>query len=464
MRTRTLCLLTFVASLLVGTFVAVAASVATPATAHACSIAGPSAEVWPAKGLQPGQRIEVVGWSFIDAVPREPQSPTIAPPDTDVAVPPIALCDFDVIALDAVPVVWQGPGAQGEFRQLLGTVTGPDFVLGAAVPDQATTGPAAIVVGPVTLSVSVGPDVVPPPPPEPWPCPVDAPLAIAPSPGGEIAPGFLPPCPAPCVAHAHTTDAGAAHEFGWDCPDPCGLVEVNPGAEPEPAAVWCPPPDPCWFHVDGVEPAPDAVWCPPPDPCPVHVDGAEPAPDAVWCPDPCWSAADATTAVWCPPPDPCWVHVDGAEPAPDAVWCPDPCWSAADATTAVWCPPPDPCSFRIAGEAGASAAIACPVPLPVEPNFIEPSAAASSPAETSTAQPSPAQPSAAATGASESGPVQPAAESAVEAVSPNDASVSAAAEVIEPLVAHLGTAATAVGSVAQRVLTIMTGVLADLFG
>lgn len=299
----------------IGSIAAVASGIE---TAHACSIVGPSATTRPAERLHPGQVIEISGWGFEDIEFREPlrePAPRPDPPSiTDAAVPDL-LCDFDTSPLTGLAVIWNGG-----FRQQLGVVDGPEFVLIARVPDDAVDGPASITIGPATIGVHVGPAVPPPPctptaspdapvssacpePDPPWPCPGhDAQEGAAPPvPGAAVAPGFLPPCPEPCIDHAHTIDEGTAYGYRWDCPHPCAYPEANPGAAPGAAPT------------DAVAPEAIARWCPP-DPCALYgvpESGASEAiaseaiaPAAVWCPPPCLDApADATTNL-CPVPDP----------------------------------------------------------------------------------------------------------------------------------------------------------------
>ena len=318
MRTRThivVLVITALVASVVGSLVAVAS---TAGTAHACSIAGPSAEAHPSVDLEPGQHIDIFGWGFNDIQLVEPQRQLVPPIEGEVSIPS-QLCDFVVSPSSDLDVHWRGPNAA-----LLGTVLGPDFKTSVVVPSAATPGPASITVGPVELVVFVGKPTEPPYPCpltlqpdetahhvcEPWPCPRQL------APDADHAPGFLPSCPEPCVDAAHTIDDGTAHEYRWDCPDPCSPFQTNSGAAQPDVAIWCPPPEPCPTYLVGGA-----------------VDGAS----WVSCPDPCGHtqtsarAAQPDVAIWCPPPESCPdpPAVDGGNHATDEVslpWCgPGPC-------------------------------------------------------------------------------------------------------------------------------------------
>ena len=318
MRTRThivVLVITALVASVVGSLVAVAS---TAGTAHACSIAGPSAEAHPSVDLEPGQHIDIFGWGFNDIQLVEPQRQLVPPIEGEVSIPS-QLCDFVVSPSSDLDVHWRGPNAA-----LLGTVSGPDFKTSVVVPSAATPGPASITVGPVELVVFVGKPTEPPYPCpltlqpdetahhvcEPWPCPRQL------APDADHAPGFLPSCPEPCVDAAHTIDDGTAHEYRWDCPDPCSPFQTNSGAAQPDVSIWCPPPEPCPTYLVGGA-----------------VDGAS----WVSCPDPCGHtqtsarAAQPDVAIWCPPPEPCPdpPAVDGGNHATDAAplpWCgPGPC-------------------------------------------------------------------------------------------------------------------------------------------
>ena len=318
MRTRThivVLVITALVASVVGSLVAVAS---TAGTAHACSIAGPSAEAHPSVDLEPGQHIDIFGWGFNDIQLVEPQRQLVPPIEGEVSIPS-QLCDFVVSPSSDLDVHWRGPNAA-----LLGTVSGPDFKTSVVVPSAATPGPASITVGPVELVVFVGKPTEPPYPCpltlqpdetahhvcEPWPCPRQL------APDADHAPGFLPSCPEPCVDAAHTIDDGTAHEYRWDCPDPCSPFQTNSGAAQPDVAIWCPPPEPCPTYLVGGA-----------------VDGAS----WVSCPDPCGHtqtsarAAQPDVAIWCPPPEPCPdpPAIDGGNHATDEVslpWCgPGPC-------------------------------------------------------------------------------------------------------------------------------------------
>jgi hypothetical protein len=318
MRTRThivVLVITALVASVVGSLVAVAS---TAGTAHACSIAGPSAEAHPSVDLEPGQHIDIFGWGFNDIQLVEPQRQLVPPIEGEVSIPS-QLCDFVVSPSSDLDVHWRGPNAA-----LLGTVSGPDFKTSVVVPSAATPGPASITVGPVELVVFVGKPTEPPYPCpltlqpdetahhvcEPWPCPRQL------APDADHAPGFLPSCPEPCVDAAHTIDDGTAHEYRWDCPDPCSPFQTNSGAAQPDVSIWCPPPEPCPTYLVGGA-----------------VDGAS----WVSCPDPCGHtqtsarAAQPDVAIWCPPPEPCPdpPAIDGGNHATDEVslpWCgPGPC-------------------------------------------------------------------------------------------------------------------------------------------
>ena len=318
MRTRTHIVVLVVTALVasvVGSLVAVAS---TAGTAHACSIAGPSAEAHPSVDLEPGQHIDIFGWGFNDIQLVEPQRQLVPPIEGEVSIPS-QLCDFVVSPSSDLDVHWRGPNAA-----LLGTVLGPDFKTSVVVPSAATPGPASITVGPVELVVFVGKPTEPPYPCpltlqpdetahhvcEPWPCPRQL------APDADHAPGFLPSCPEPCVDAAHTIDDGTAHEYRWDCPDPCSPFQTNSGAAQPDVSIWCPPPEPCPTYLVGGA-----------------VDGAS----WVSCPDPCGHtqtsarAAQPDVSIWCPPPEPCPdpPAIDGGNHATDEVslpWCgPGPC-------------------------------------------------------------------------------------------------------------------------------------------
>ncbi len=322
-------LLLVVTSLLAGALGSLVAVAASTDVAQACSIAGPHAEVWPSSELRPGQTIEIAGWGFVDVRFSEQRPEPEPPVEAAIAIPP-ELCDFDSYPIGGIDVVWHGNSSERLVR-----VSGPEFKLAVTVPLNAVAGPASISIGSVRLAVHVGPDIEPPPPPcaltarpdetathlcpEPWPCPqfeTAASSSTQPFSGGDDAPGFLRPCPEPCVDYAHTIDEGTAYDARWDCPDPCGYSEANPGAPSADAAVWCPPPpDPCVYNADAVRPTDAAVL--------------------VGCPDPCGMAGDAA-AVWCPPPpDRCLHYADGVRPtdAEDLIWCPDPPAESVDANT-----------------------------------------------------------------------------------------------------------------------------------
>ena len=318
MRTRThivVLVITALVASVVGSLVAVAS---TAGTAHACSIAGPSAEAHPSVDLEPGQHIDIFGWGFNDIQLVEPQRQLVPPIEGEVSIPS-QLCDFVVSPSSDLDVHWRGPNAA-----LLGTVLGPDFKTSVVVPSAATPGPASITVGPVELVVFVGKPTEPPYPCpltlqpdetahhvcEPWPCPRQL------APDADHAPGFLPSCPEPCVDAAHTIDDGTAHEYRWDCPDPCSPFQTNSGAAQPDVSIWCPPPEPCPTYLVGGA-----------------VDGAS----WVSCPDPCGHtqtsarAAQPDVSIWCPPPEPCPdpPAIDGGNHATDEVslpWCgPGPC-------------------------------------------------------------------------------------------------------------------------------------------
>ncbi|MDB9845417.1 hypothetical protein OAC41_01440 [Acidimicrobiales bacterium] len=318
MRTRThivVLVITALVASVVGSLVAVAS---TAGTAHACSIAGPSAEAHPSVDLEPGQHIDIFGWGFNDIQLVEPQRQLVPPIEGEVSIPS-QLCDFVVSPSSDLDVHWRGPNAA-----LLGTVSGPDFKTSVVVPSAATPGPASITVGPVELVVLVGKPTEPPYPCpltlqpdetahhvcEPWPCPRQL------APDADHAPGFLPSCPEPCVDAAHTIDDGTAHEYRWDCPDPCSPFQTNSGAAQPDVSIWCPPPEPCPTYLVGGA-----------------VDGAS----WVSCPDPCGHtqtsarAAQPDVSIWCPPPEPCPdpPAIDGGNHATDEVslpWCgPGPC-------------------------------------------------------------------------------------------------------------------------------------------
>ena len=318
MRTRThivMLVITALVASVVGSLVAVAS---TAGTAHACSIAGPSAEAHPSVDLEPGQHIDIFGWGFNDIQLVEPQRQLVPPIEGEVSIPS-QLCDFVVSPSSDLDVHWRGPNAA-----LLGTVLGPDFKTSVVVPSAATPGPASITVGPVELVVFVGKPTEPPYPCpltlqpdetahhvcEPWPCPRQL------APDADHAPGFLPSCPEPCVDAAHTIDDGTAHEYRWDCPDPCSPFQTNSGAAQPDVSIWCPPPEPCPTYLVGGA-----------------VDGAS----WVSCPDPCGHtqtsarAAQPDVSIWCPPPEPCPdpPAIDGGNHATDEVslpWCgPGPC-------------------------------------------------------------------------------------------------------------------------------------------
>ena len=318
MRTRThivVLVITALVASVVGSLVAVAS---TAGTAHACSIAGPSAEAHPSVDLEPGQHIDIFGWGFNDIQLVEPQRQLVPPIEGEVSIPS-QLCDFVVSPSSDLDVHWRGPNAA-----LLGTVSGPDFKTSVVVPSAATPGPASITVGPVELVVFVGKPTEPPYPCpltlqpdetahhvcEPWPCPRQL------APDADHAPGFLPSCPEPCVDAAHTIDDGTAHEYRWDCPDPCSPFQTNSGAAQPDVSIWCPPPEPCPTYLVGGA-----------------VDGAS----WVSCPDPCGHtqtsarAAQPDVSIWCPPPEPCPdpPAIDGGNHATDEVslpWCgPGPC-------------------------------------------------------------------------------------------------------------------------------------------
>jgi len=318
MRTRThivVLVITALVASVVGSLVAVAS---TAGTAHACSIAGPSAEAHPSVDLEPGQHIDIFGWGFNDIQLVEPQRQLVPPIEGEVSIPS-QLCDFVVSPSSDLDVHWRGPNAA-----LLGTVSGPDFKTSVVVPSAATPGPASITVGPVELVVFVGKPTEPPYPCpltlqpdetahhvcEPWPCPRQL------APDADHAPGFLPSCPEPCVDAAHTIDDGTAHEYRWDCPDPCSPFQTSAGAAQPDVSIWCPPPEPCPTYLVGGA-----------------VDGAS----WVSCPDPCGHtqtsarAAQPDVSIWCPPPEPCPdpPAIDGGNHATDEVslpWCgPGPC-------------------------------------------------------------------------------------------------------------------------------------------
>ena len=227
MRTQPRLLWLIVASLLASSVASVAAVAGTTDAADACSIAGPYAEVWPSTDLRPGQEIEIAGWGFYDILMHEPARPT-SPGEEPVAVPP-ELCDFDTAPITNLDVYWRG-----ETMTWLGSVSGPDFVLSAVVPRDASAGRATIIMGPVELAVSVGGDTEPPLPPcplaaqpdgsvghacpEPWPCPLYGTTDTQPGPGADHAPGFAPQCPEPCVDYAHRIDSGTVYDYQWDLP------------------------------------------------------------------------------------------------------------------------------------------------------------------------------------------------------------------------------------------------------
>ena len=318
MRTRTHIVVLVVTALVASVVGSVVAVASTAGTAHACSIAGPSAEAHPSVDLEPGQHIDIFGWGFNDIQLVEPQRQLVPPIEGEVSIPS-QLCDFVVSPSSDLDVHWRGPNAA-----LLGTVSGPDFKTSVVVPSAATPGPASITVGPVELVVFVGKPTEPPYPCpltlqpdetahhvcEPWPCPRQL------APDADHAPGFLPSCPEPCVDAAHTIDDGTAHEYRWDCPDPCSPFQTNSGAAQPDVSIWCPPPEPCPTYLVGGA-----------------VDGAS----WVSCPDPCGHtqtsarAAQPDVAIWCPPPEPCPdpPAIDGGNHATDEVslpWCgPGPC-------------------------------------------------------------------------------------------------------------------------------------------
>jgi len=318
MRTRTHIVVLVVTALVASVVGSVVAVASTAGTAHACSIAGPSAEAHPSVDLEPGQHIDIFGWGFNDIQLVEPQRQLVPPIEGEVSIPS-QLCDFVVSPSSDLDVHWRGPNAA-----LLGTVSGPDFKTSVVVPSAATPGPASITVGPVELVVFVGKPTEPPYPCpltlqpdetahhvcEPWPCPRQL------APDADHAPGFLPSCPEPCVDAAHTIDDGTAHEYRWDCPDPCSPFQTNSGAAQPDVSIWCPPPEPCPTYLVGGA-----------------VDGAS----WVSCPDPCGHtqtsarAAQPDVSIWCPPPEPCPdpPAIDGGNHATDEVslpWCgPGPC-------------------------------------------------------------------------------------------------------------------------------------------
>ena len=318
MRTRTHIVVLVITALVASVVGSVVAVASTAGTAYACSIAGPFAEAHPSVDLEPGQHIDIFGWGFNDIQLVEPQRQLVPPIEGEVSIPS-QLCDFVVSPSSDLDVHWRGPNAA-----LLGTVLGPDFKTSVVVPSAATPGPASITVGPVELVVFVGKPTEPPYPCpltlqpdetahhvcEPWPCPRQL------APDADHAPGFLPSCPEPCVDAAHTIDDGTAHEYRWDCPDPCSPFQTNSGAAQPDVAIWCPPPEPCPTYLVGGA-----------------VDGAS----WVSCPDPCGHtqtsarAAQPDVSIWCPPPEPCPdpPAIDGGNHATDEVslpWCgPGPC-------------------------------------------------------------------------------------------------------------------------------------------
>ena len=376
-------LLLVLTALVLGAVGSLAAVASTTSTADACSIAGPWAEASPSRNLQPGQQMQIVGSGFSDLIWHDDR-PVPAPED-----PPIALCDFDLIPMQGINIIWHG-----DTTELLAVVGGPDFKVDVTVPVGAMPGKAWIDVGGYELWVSVLDDpTIPPDPcplmaqpagsaqhrcPEPWPCPLylaDGAVATQPAPDIGVAPGFLPPCPEPCVDYLHTTAEGTAYDYKWDCPDPCGSPQAAPGASADASAIWCPPPDPCYW-VGG-----DAQVCP--DPCvePFDAEAAQfaPCPDPCWptpaadpsvgglCPDPCWPtpAADPSVGGLCP--DPCWP-TPAADPSVGGL-CPDPCWPtpAADPNDPTVCP--DPCPIYAHQDAATEPAIApyCPDPCAPSP-------------------------------------------------------------------------------------------------
>ncbi len=397
MRPRPRLLLLVIISLLASAVASLAAVAGTSGTADACSIAGPYAEARPSSDLRPGQQIEISGWGFYDVRVHQ-LARSIPPAQGDIDVPP-ELCNFDTVAMGSLDVYWRG-----HTSVWLGVVSGPDFLLSATVPFDATPGSATIVVGPVELTVYVGGDAEPPAPPppcptvvqpensidhscgDPWPCPLYGAGSIQPAPGEDPAPGFTPPCPGPCVDYAYTIDDGTVHDYQWDCPDPCSQTQVNPGAGEAALAIWCPPPGPCPMYLDGGTPqdsslvgCPDpcpayaagsdarpealAIWCPPPGPCPVYLDGGTPQDSSlVGCPDPC--GLFGGDAGWCPPPDPCPVYAAGSDARPEAlvVWCPQPCQLVGG--DAFVCP--EPCPAR------SDSPAFCPVPCGVNTVDAEP--------------------------------------------------------------------------------------------
>ena len=273
MRTRTHIVVLVVTALVASVVGSVVAVASTAGTAYACSIAGPFAEAHPSVDLEPGQHIDILGWGFNDIQLVEPQRQLVPPVEGEVSIPP-QLCDFVVSPSSDLDVHWRGPNAAW-----LGTVSGPDFKTSVVVPSTATPGPASITVGPVEVVVFVGKPTEPPYPCpltlqpdgtahhvcESWPCPRQL------APDADHAPGFLPSCPEPCVDAAHTIDVGTAHEYRWDCPDPCSPFQTNSGAAQPDVAIWCPPPEPCPDPpaVDGGNHATDAAplpWCGP-GPC-----------------------------------------------------------------------------------------------------------------------------------------------------------------------------------------------------
>lgn len=406
MRTRTHTLFVVLASLMLGALGSLVAVGSTIDTADACSLAAPHIEIRPGGELEPGQKIEIAGWGFLDYGWHEDEQ-------TDPG-----LCNFEAFPLTGLDVVWHG-----NVSERLGVVDGHEFVLGTYVPNAATHGPAMISVREVMVEVVVGPTIAPPPQPCPlvadaqgaashqcpWPCPVPQGAAeTQPAPGH--APGLLPPCFDPCVDYAHTAANGTQYEYRWDCPDPCASPAVAPGAAVQPG-VWCPPPDPCFYGdtagtgpnqnrpQDGCPPCEvvggDAVWCPPEpcvssiafaaggapsatqdcprEPCVVYLHGdTRPVEPGEKCPDPC--ALVGGDAVWCPPPCDFPLYADGVpeglaidcppEPCPvylhgdvDAAQrCPDPC-RVVDGD-AIWCPP-QPCDL-VGGDA-----VVCPEPCPL---------------------------------------------------------------------------------------------------
>ena len=514
MRTRTRYSLLVIAALVASALGSLAAVATTAGTAEACSIAGPYGEVRPSADLKPGQRVEIAGWGFYDLQLHEPHPQRVAPPDDDNGDLP-ELCDFDLSPMANLDVYWRGTTSAW-----LGMVSGPDFTTTVVVPPEVLPGPATITVGPVELAVFVGQRIATPPScpltlqpdgtahqlcPEPWPCPLPAGSGYTasggtqPAPDADHAPGFLPPCPEPCVDAAHTIDDGTVYDYRWDCPDPCSPIQADPGAFPPDRAVWCPPPDPCLDYTTSSAIGPDGLtpWCPPPDPCRVYLTGESVDVEAhvVSCPDPCpVYAADAVAArpdqaVWCPPPDPCPVYVNSEQVDTEAhvVSCPDPCGSVGG--DAVWCPPPDPCplpALSTNDDPTQSEGLPWCPPVPchlvggdalvcpeVETSVSDPEFAPS--AEISVADPAPSPASASAAPASVAGTTPAADTGAVETTSAESPAPAAAVVAAppapapptprEPALTDTSRAASdLVAVISQRIARIVGAIVASILG